>query len=101
MNHEPFLVQYCDQFGRFQVSKLKIHFKHILTVKTVQSWRSKLKQPDGQEDFAVLRGRRGRPKGSPDKAATKRWERCENFVDNQAEFVACCAWILKVRRFTF
>ena len=53
-----------------------------------------MKTPDGQNGDAVLRHGRGRR--GKDKAVTKRWERCKKYMDNQAEFVACCAWLLKV-----
>ena len=72
-----------------------------ILVNTVRRWGPKLKSPDGKDSNAVLRGGRGRPTGAKDKSSTKRWERCEGDKQNQAEFVACCAWLLKVIKFTF
>ena len=68
---------------------------------TIRKWKAKRKKPDGEEDHSILRGRRGRPKGSPDKSTLKRWERCEPLMIKQIEFVACLAWLLKVCEFTF
>ena len=72
-----------------------------ILVNTVRKWSPKLKKPDGKDSNAVLRGGRGRPTGAKDKASTKRWERCQGYKENLAEFVACCAWLLKVTKFTF
>ena len=68
---------------------------------TVKRWGPKLKKPDGKDLNAVLRGGRGRPTGAKDTSSTKRWERCQGYKENQAEFVACCAWLLKVIKFTY
>ena len=65
-------------------------------VNTVRLWGPKLKKADGKDANAVLRGGRGRPTGSPDNSEKPRWERCEAYMDNQAEFIACIAWLLQV-----
>ena len=61
---------------------------------TVRKWKTKLLKADGAKGDAILR--HGRGCRGKDKAVTKRWERCKQFMDNQAEFIACCVMLLKV-----